>query len=365
MTDALLSTLEPLLGARLLGLEGWQVLGFVGLLLVALVARLLVHRLLVDQLARLARRLDLSLPAELLDRVRRPLAGLLFGLIFQLGVPSLKLGDPATATLLLLARALMSVSVILIASNLLDLGASLLAEKARRTETRLDDQVIPLTRRAAKVALWGVGVVFVAQNLGVDVASLVAGLGLGGLAIALAAKDTVENFFGSITIFADQPFQIGDWVVMENGTEGVVLEVGFRTTRIRTFHDSVVSVPNGKFATAIVDNMGRRRHRRVKTTLGLTYGTPTDRIAAYIQAVESFLRADPAVADGTLEVHLAAFGASSLDVMVYYFLDVPDWHAELKERGRHFLTFIRLAEETGVSFAFPSTSLYVERLPAP
>lgn len=353
------------LRGRVLGVESWQIVAGTVLVLLTLLAGLLARRLLVRQILRLARAAEVELTADLLGRAQAPLTWLIGGFVFHWGVPELQLGVRTSRMLLFLSNAVLSLSVILIAVRAVDVIAHLLTERALRSDTKLDDQLVPLGRKAAKVAVWLLGAVFMVENLGVDVASLLAGLGIGGLAFALAAKDTVENLFGSVMIFIDRPFQIGDWIITNDGTEGVVVEVGFRSTRIRTFQDSMVTVPNGKLAMATIDNMGGRTKRRVKVTLGLTYDTPRTKIAAYIQAIEAFLRADPAVAPGTLEVHLSAFGASSLDILIYYFLAVPDWHGELGERGRHYLEFIRMAEDLGISFAFPSTSLYVEKLPRP
>ena len=357
--------LQASLHAQVLGLEMRQILGFGALVLAALLSSRLVHRLVAIELRRLARRAGLDLAPELLDHTRGPLTWLLIGLLFHFGGPVLEPGPVLAELIGHSSRLVLLISVILLASRAIDLAGHAVQARAAMTPNRLDDQVVPLVRRAVKVALWGVGLVFTVQNLGVDVASLVAGLGLGGLAVALAAKDTIENFFGSITIFLDRPFQVDDWIVTDGGVEGVVVEIGFRSTRVRTFHDSVLSIPNGKLAGATVDNLGMRRHRRVKTSLSLTYDTPPERIVAFMAEVERTLRRDPAVArDAAVEVHLEAFNASSLDVLVYYFLVVPDWHTELSERGRHYLAILGIAEEMGVSFAFPSTSLYVERLPA-
>ena len=134
------------------------------------------------------------------------------------------------------------------------LFTSWLEQKAQQTETKLDDQLVPLARRALKIFIVSIGTVFVLQNLNYDVASLIAGLGIGGLAFALAAKDTIANLFGSATIFASRPFQIGDWVVIGGSTEGVVESVGFRSTRVRTFYNSLIGIPNAKVADAVVDN---------------------------------------------------------------------------------------------------------------
>src|SRR5690606_24921192 len=144
-----------------------------------------------------------------------------------------------------------------------------MATKAESTDSKLDDQLVPLLRKAMKIFVVLVGALFLLQNLDVNVASLVAGLGIGGVAVALAAKDTIANFFGSLMIFIDRPFQIGDWVKIGE-TEGIVEVVGFRSTRVRTFYNSLVTVPNAHFTEAAIDNLGMREYRRTSTVLNLT-----------------------------------------------------------------------------------------------
>lgn len=363
LSGALQEWVPPSFQGRFLGLETWQ-WAYLGLLLgVSGLVGLLVQLVLADQVVRLARRAKVNLDAKRIAGTRWPLTLLFSGILLLWGIPDVQLGVNTSRFLLFVANAVASLAAVLMLVRLIDLVASYFRSKAEGTASKLDDQVLPLLQRAATGAVWLLGIVFVMQNVGIDVASLLAGLSIGGLAFALAAKDTVENLFGSVTIFIDKPFQIGDWVVVGDGVEGVVEEVGFRSTRIRTFYGSVVSVPNGKVAHARIDNKGRRTFRRVKTTLGFTYGATEAQLGAFVSRARTFLKDNPAVADTTCEVHFAAFSASSLDVMVYFFLDVPDWTAELDERAKCYFAFLRIAEEEGLSFAFPSQSLYVEQLP--
>lgn len=346
------------------GLHLWQGIYALLLVVLSLGAGLLAQRIVADQFLRIAARGHVSLSEAAVARTRRPLAWFAVGVVAHWGVPDLRLHVQASRALLFGANALSSLAAVLLAVRVIDVLTDIFARRAEATASRMDDQVIPLLSRASKAAVWIFGVVFVIQNLGVDVGSLIAGVGLGGLAVALAARDTLENLFGSLTIFTDRPFQIGDWVVIGNGeVEGVIEEVGFRSTRIRTFANSVVSVPNAKVANSTVDNMGQRRVRRVRTTLGLTYDSPPERVEAFVAALRRVIADDPQVFGGTQEVHFSGFGPSALEVMVYFFLEVPDWKAELEARSRIYLGFLRAAEQTGVRFAFPSTSLYIEAAP--
>ncbi len=346
-----------------LGFYTWQVAYLFLLGFLALLAGVLAQRLVSERFVRLAERARIELHPGVVQNTRGPLTVFAIGLVALWGIPDLQLGVQASRVLIFIATAATSVAVVVVASRVVDIVADFFSRRAEATASKLDDQVIPLASRAVKTGIWVIGVVVTVQNLGINVTGLVAGVGVGSLAFALAAQDTVENLFGSMTIFTDRPFQIGDWVVIDGSIEGVVEEVGFRSTRIRTFAGSLVSVPNAKVAHSTVDNMGQRNFRRVKTTLGVTYNTPPDRLDAFVTEIRSLLKNHPRVANTTCEVHFAAFGDSALQVMMYFFLDVPDWSAELDTRAHIYMDILRIAERLGVEFAFPSMSVYVERNP--
>jgi MscS family membrane protein len=227
-----------------------------------------------------------------------------------------------------------------------------------KTKNTFDDQLVPLVRKSLKVFTVIIGVIFILQNNGVNVTAFITGLGIGGLAFALAAKDTLANLFGSVTIFLDRPFGIGDWI-KAGDAEGIVEEVGFRSTRIRTFYNSQISVPNSVMANAEIDNLGRRQYRRVYTMLNLTYDTPPKKIEAFTEGIKAIIRANPKMRQDYYEVHFNNFGAHSLDILVYAFFRVPDWSEELQQKHHFFLQIVRLAADLGVDFAFPTQTLHI------
>jgi MscS family membrane protein len=243
-----------------------------------------------------------------------------------------------------------------------DLAMVFAAERAEKTETTLDDQLVPLLRKILKVLTLGFGLVLVLRALNFNIAALIAGASLGGLALALAAQDTIKNMFGSLMIFLDKPFHIGHWILAD-GVDGVVEEVGFRSTRVRTFQNSVVYVPNGKISDMVVNNMGMRQYRRYLSTLGIEYGTPADRIEAFVKALRELADQYPAAVQGQSQVHLFSFSASSLDIRFQVFLDVPNFDAELACREELMFSILRLAEQCQVGFAFPTQTLHVASLP--
>ena len=259
-------------------------------------------------------------------------------------------------------RVLAACAAVLVAYRAVDLVAMVFLERASKTKTKLDDQLVPLARKATKIFVFAVGLIFVLQNLDVDVTSLVAGASLGGLAFSFAAKDTVANLFGSISIFADQPFQVGDYVKIDSH-EGVVEEVGMRSTRIRTFDSSLLSIPNSVVANAAIDNFGLREFRRCRVTLGLRYDTTPSQIEGFVAGVKKILNEHPKVRDDGQEIHFNGFGDSALEFLLQFFINTLDWSEELSVRHEVFVAIVKLADNIDAAFAFPTQSLHIESMP--
>jgi len=356
--------LPPWASMSLFSVAVWQMLAVIVLVLIGAVLRVVVSAVAIAQVRRLMKRFDMHWSDSVLIPATAPLGLLVWAGVVAIWLPVVGLPAGLSAILMVAVRLVAASSVVLVAYRLVDVLAESLAERAEKTHTKLDDQLVPLIRRALKIAIIAIGSVFVLQNLHIDVASLVAGLGLGGLAFALAAKDTISHLFGSVTIFVDRPFQIGDRIVACD-VDGTVEEVGFRTTRVRTLYDSLVSIPNGKLTDAIIDNYGRRQFRRTMCTLNLTYATTTDQLEAFCAGVRGILAAHPATRKDNFEVHFSGFGAHSLDVLVYFFVLVPSWSAELRARHEIYLDIMRLAERLGVDFAFPTQTLHVDTVSTP
>ncbi len=357
----------PQLAGRVLFLQHWQWLGLALLLVLAW----FMHRIIAYFVASviggvLGRRGWLEKAAAAARNAGRAVG--LFGVaaLFALLGPLLELPvvpvDLNKWLVEIAAKLFASVGAVLILYRIADVVAARLAEAAAETESRLDDQLVPLVRKSLKILVTVMGVLFILDNLEADIWSLLAGAGVAGVAVAFAAQDTIRNLFGSVTVFLDRPFQVGDWVIL-GGVEGTVEEVGFRSTRVRTFYNSLVSVPNSKLVDGIVDNMGLRRYRRFKTTLGIRYDTPPRRIEAFCHGMREIVRANEHMRHDYFEIYLNDWGASSLNILVYVFFEVPDWDAELRERQNFMLEVLRLAEELGVGFAFPTQTLEIESTP--
>jgi MscS family membrane protein len=344
------------------GTQGWQWALFALLTGIAFLAGRIAHIILQGQMVRIARRLKVNVSEEFVGRMQGPLTWAAGGAVFLIGIADLQLGVRTSSYLHTMAQAVLSIAIVVVLLRIVDVITDLAKAKAEETDTKMDDQLIPLASRALKVVVWALGLLSILDNLGVDVTSLLAGVTISGLAIALAAKDTVENLFGSMMIFVDRPFQIGDYIVV-GGNEGTVEEVGFRSTRLRTVLGTVVTIPNGSIATARVDNWGLRSARRIRFTLGFTYDATRSQVDAFCDRVTELFNNDDRINDGH-EVRFVNFGDSAIEVMVHAFSPDAGWSNELAINHEIRMKVWEIAEELNLSFAFPSQSLYIESAPS-
>jgi len=230
---------------------------------------------------------------------------------------------------------------------------------AGRTESTLDDQLVPFIRKSLRIFIVFLAILMLVQNLGYSISGLLASLGLGGLAVALAAKDSLSNIFGSLMILLDRPFLIGDWIKAGN-LEGTVDEIGFRSTRIRTFAKTQITIPNSALMNMAIDNYSRMPKRRIKLTVGLTYATKPAQMRQAVADIKQMLSEHPAIEQSFFLVNFTDFGASSLDIMIYCFTTSTVWVEYLEARQDVCLKTMDLLENLGLEIAFPSQTLYLE-----
>tara|TARA_B100000575_G_scaffold292020_1_gene299368 strand:- start:1033 stop:2133 length:1101 start_codon:yes stop_codon:yes gene_type:complete len=235
-----------------------------------------------------------------------------------------------------------------------------LSQKADKTKSKVDNQLVPFAIEIGKVLVIIFGLLIILGNIfGIDITALAAGLGIGGVAVALASKESLENLLGSFTIFFDKPFTVGD-IITIGGITGFVEKVGFRSTRIRTFDKSLVTVPNKNLINSELDNLSLKPVRKVKTNIGLTYNTSVDQIKNIVVDIQKLVDDHPNTnQDGV--VRFLEFGASSLDVMVLYFVNSPDWKLLVDTQQDINYKIIEIVKKHKSDFAYPSTSVYLEK----
>ena len=209
----------------------------------------------------------------------------------------------------------------------------------------------------------GIGLGSILQVWGINVAGLVAGLGIGGLAFALAAKDTAANLFGSIALLLDKSIRIGEWIKID-GVEGVVEDIGMRTTKIRSFKKSLITLPNQMLANSPIENFSRRGIRRIKMKIGLTYDARSEQIEKVILDIKTMLRNHEGIAQKeTMLVNFTSFDDSSLGILIYTFSRTSNWERYLTIKEDVNLNVMKIVEKNNVAFAFPSQSVYIESMP--
>jgi MscS family membrane protein len=230
--------------------------------------------------------------------------------------------------------------------------------------TSVTEEILyPLVEKAAWLCILLIGSAQILWTHGVNVSGLAAGLGLGGLAFALAAKDTVENIFGAVAILIDQPFRVGDSISM-GGLTGAVEHIGLRSTRIRTPENSLVSLPNSKIIASHVDNLGARTSVRVRTILNLPLSTPPSSIEALCAGIRAILESHPLCVRDSIVVHFNEFNPASLGVLIQFNLTLQTWAEEQCRKEEIFLAIIGLLGELGLSLAVPIQEIAVKAAPS-
>ena len=334
----------------------WLFLGIVAIIgyLVGLIVSKVLYFLTISSFHLLSA--DLS-ECKISKKTWRPIGWLIMYTLWYLGILAAHVPPRVVELMGCPIQTLAILMFVVTALQLVDIMSVWGRKKFGATKSKVDEILIPLLARTGKIAIVIVGVIMVFQAFGFSALGIISGMGIGGIAIALAAQNTIANFFGSLTVLMDRPFVIGDWIVTSS-IEGEVESVGLRSTRIRTFYNSLVTVPNNLLTTAIIDNMGRRHFRRYKTLLGVQYDTPPDRIESFCEGIRELILSYNFTRKDIFHVYANEFNSSSIDILLICFFLVPDTAAEYRSRSTLILDIMRLAERMDIRFAFPSQTIY-------
>jgi MscS family membrane protein len=364
---------EQLLKQRILHNSVENLFWCLGILLFGLLLKRLISQLLSRFLFRLVKKESEDLPVNYFLKLLRQPVELFIALLFLYTAfsflrfpPEWRLAPVGQFGLRLLLLRLYQVGMIFtitwIILRFVDFFALVFTKRAERTESALSFQLIPFMKEVAKVFIVlcsifiVLGVIF---NL--DVGSIVAGLGIGGLAVALAGKESLENLFASFTIFLDRPFTVGE-VVQVGSISGKVEKVGFRSTRIRTMDKSTLTIPNKMMIDQPLDNLSQRRFRRASYQLCLTYDTPIPVMRSICEDVREAISEQELTRSESPIVHFTDFGESSLNITIIYFVETADWMEFTKIREDINYRIIEIVGHHGAQFAFPTRTLHVEEV---
>ncbi len=362
-----IAPLREMLNETFLGISLGRFAAAALILIVALILKRILGHIFTTVIFPLAKKTESRYDDLFLEAVRKPaellvvIAGLFIAMqALQLPAEPVNLRRGAYSLL----KVLITFDLAWALFNMVALLESYLGGLVSRTESTLDDHLLPFVRKSLRVFIVFLAAIMTIQNLGYSISGLLASLGIGGLAVALAAKDTLSNVFGSLMIILDRPFHVGDWI-KAGDLEGTVEEVGFRSTKIRTFAKTLISVPNSTLTNLAIDNFSRMPKRRIKLSVGVTYQTTPEQMRLAVTSIRKMLQSHPAIDQEFLLVNFTDFGASSLDIMVYCFTVTTVWSDYLEAREDLCLKIMELLEGMGLEIAFPSRTLYLKGEAAP
>lgn len=361
---------EEFLGTTYFGNSVSDYCWLLGAFLAVLIFKKFISRYISHIIYALIQRSSVTVGREELDKLLvRPLN--LFLMLVVIFIASRHINWPAEWNLrpenefglkMIISRGfflLVTYSFVAIAIRMVDYLGLVLTARAEKTESKLDDQLVPFVVDALKLLIILVAVFIVLDNVfEVNITTLIAGLGFGGIALALAAKESIENLLGSLTIFFDKPFAVGDMIQLGN-TIGVVEKVGFRSTRLRTPDKSYVTVPNKLLTNSELDNLTNRTQRRARFMVGVLYKTKASQMRSIISDIQIMLDEHPEIGMDS-QVRFYEFGESSINILVQYFVNTMDWPTYLKVREEVNFNIFEIVRRNGSDFAFPTTSVHLE-----
>jgi len=294
------------------------------------------------------------------EDIEKGLSWIFASLIGMVIIENLELTLKIEKYLLLVLKVTAYLHLLRLAYFAADASGLLIQNFAIKSKSQISDQVAPLATKTLKVLVIIIGSLMILQNLGAEVTPILAGLGLGGMALAFAAQDTVANVFGTITILLDSPFKIGDHVKIAD-IEGKVEEVGFRSTRIRTFNNTLVTLSNSYVAKEKIENINERNGLcRFKHILGFTYSAKPEQIESFCEDIKYFLKQDSSVIQDRVTIHVNALAESSINILINFYFQTNELQTESSQTQYFLLNLLKISDNHKLDFAFPTRTLILE-----
>ncbi len=360
MVMEILKKLQEILSLHISGLSVSRLVIAFTILFLFLLFKQIFSRIIVGILRKLTKKTKTTIDDKLLEIIEKPLKFIIGILGFYFAAITLNLGDSYNSIFLkfLISFIIFDITWALYrAEKMFTLAAESFFKK---NNYALGLGFIPFFNKFIKFSVITFGTILIVQEWGYNIGAIITGLGIGGLAVALAAKDTLANLFGSIMILFDRPFMIGDWILMSD-IEGIVEDIGFRSTKIRTFANSLVSVPNSHVANGSIENFSKRNKRRIKFVVGVTYSTKKDTLNQAVKNIRNMLENHPDIHKDVIHVYFTEFADSSLNIFIYCFTKTTVWSNFLSVRQDVNFKIMEIMEELNIDFAFPSMSVYLEK----
>lgn len=345
--------------AKFAGLQLWQWSVLAVVLVVGGTAARLLSSSALRLFGALASRSSARWDDEVVRALDGPLGLVFWALIVAVATPVVGMSDAAQNVMGRGWRVLLLFGLGWILFRIIDLAALGLTRRATARGS-LGQSFIPIMGRIGKVLIFVFVLLAALDVIGVQVVGLLAGLGLGGLAVAFAAQKTLENLFGAIAIAGDRPFKVGDWVTI-GGISGTVEDVGLRSTRLRPLDRTLVSIPNGVVMGEKIVNFGERDRILYRTTIGIVYGTTADQLSFIIDEIKRMLMTHPLIHQEAFRVRFGGFGPSALEIEIVCWVLTKEFHAYTAVAEELNFAIMRIVERAGTSFAFPTQTIHFAR----
>ncbi len=349
---------------KIFSVELWKIIGGTILIIASILVFFLLRPILffiVRKIQRLILKDKNKFDDKLIKSLVRSIVLLLVVQFIKKTLPSLQLVD-LNIYLFLGLRIAETIFWVFILLNLMEMVMLYFNKFSKRTHSKLDEQLSPILKKILFGFVYFLGFLKLLTIFGVDPKTVLAGASIGGIAFAFAAQDSVKNLIGTVVIFLDKPFHIGDWIEI-GSVIGVVEKVGLRSTRVRAADTSVFQIPNSKVTEVEVNNKGLRQFRRYNTELGIRYDTPPELIEAFVEGIRKIVDLHPDTRSESYNVEFSGFGDSALLILVNVYFKALDWGIEQSSKHRLHMAIVKLAAALNVEFAFPSTTVMIEQFP--
>jgi MscS family membrane protein len=290
-------------------------------------------------------------------KLEKNLAWIIAALIWLTAVDAASMPEAINKYLNLSIKVVLILNIFSLLYLVIEAFSKVLAARAALTESTLDDQLVPFASKALKGVVILLGGLLTLQSFGINVNSVLAGLGIGGMAVAFAAQESIAALFGSIVILIDSPFKLGDYIRVSS-FEGTVEHIGFRSTRIRTPEHTLLVIPNSIMAKETINNFTERQKRRILQVLGILYETEVKKVEEFMEHIRYLLSQHPMVDKENITVTLSGFGDFSLSIKVIFYILSPKYEDENRLQSEIYLEFMKIAQRLGIGFAYPTQTIY-------
>tara|TARA_B100000676_G_scaffold197029_1_gene193676 strand:+ start:891 stop:2111 length:1221 start_codon:yes stop_codon:yes gene_type:complete len=371
MINEFLILVSEVFEKRIFEMPAGQIFGGAIIMIAFLAVRRIFANTVIFYLTKLTKRTKTELDEIFLEALKGPLKfiPIVLGIFFftqwfELSENTLKFFLSVVKTLIAFVLFWAAYNVLTPLSSVLE---TVLSKLTQKSETLFAEEFTQLIIRALKIAVMIVGFIIILSQWGINVVPLLGGLGILGMAVGFGAQDSIANIFGGIKILLDGQFRRGDWIQTPD-IEGTVFEIGIATTKVREFDKAITSIPNKRMSESAIKNYSRMTNRRVKMIIGVEYSSTSNQLENIVDRIREYLQSNPDIAQPETEsvlqmVHLTSFGASSIDISLYYFTKTTNWAEWRRVVHENIIEYKRIVEREGAAFAFPSQSIYLESTP--